>query len=175
MGGGARAPAPRVTRRPGGDPRVPQMTVPPPAIRPATDADVAAIVGIERASFGDPWSEGSFRSMLARGDVQALVAAGPKEVLGYAIAFRVEAEAELANLAVAPTARRAGVGGRLLDELLRILTGGGVTAVYLEVRAGNRAAIELYASRGFAPVGRRTKYYTGPVEDAVVMKRQGGG
>jgi len=38
----------------------------------------------------------------------------------------------------------------------------------LEVRAGNAAAIALYASEGFVPVGRRRRYY-GNGEDALLM------
>ncbi len=40
---------------------------------------------------------------------------------------------------------------------------------HLEVRASNRAAIGLYNSFGFNESGRRQRYYSDPIEDAVLM------
>jgi ribosomal-protein-alanine N-acetyltransferase len=81
-------------------------------------------------------------------------------------------EGEIADIAVDPSARRAGVGGLLLarveDEMARC----GVRALYLEVRESNLAALGLYHGRGFRAVGRRRAYYRHPVEDALVLKRE---
>lgn len=140
-------------------------------IRVATDDDVAVIHRIERACFTDPWSASSFRSMFAHPQVQATVAERDGAVVGYCVAWMVGDEAELANIAVDPSVRRAGVGAQLLDQFLRAADGHGVTATYLEVRAGNAAALRLYESRGFVATGRRKRYYRDPVEDAVVMRR----
>ncbi len=140
-------------------------------IRPATADDIAAILGIERASFGDPWTEKSFRGLLPRPEVLTRVVERAGEVLGYSVTFTAADEAEIANLAVAPAARRQQLGAALLDDLLATLRARGVAVTYLEVREGNAAAQALYASRGFESVGRRTGYYTTPVEDAVVMRR----
>lgn len=142
-----------------------------PQVRAAAIADVPAIVVIERASFGDPWSEASFRGMLAHAGVLARVAERRGRVVGYCIAWLVGDEAELANLAVAPAERRAGIGAHLLDALLAELDARGGTTVYLEVREGNAAARALYESRGFVTHGRRRGYYRAPAEDAVVMRR----
>jgi len=42
--------------------------------------------------------------------------------------------------------------------------------LYLEVRDSNVAARALYASRGFAEIGRRRDYYRRPREDALVLR-----
>jgi ribosomal-protein-alanine N-acetyltransferase len=143
----------------------------PLRIRPADEADVPAIHAIECASFGDPWSERSFRSILGIARVRATVAECEGALVGYCVAWLVGDEAELANLAVAPAARRGGVGATLLDELLAALDPDGVT-VYLEVRESNASAQALYRSRGFTARGRRKGYYARPTEDAVVMRRR---
>jgi ribosomal-protein-alanine N-acetyltransferase len=149
---------------------VPGLTA-PLRIRPARDEDLSAIHAIECASFGDPWSVASFRSMLAQPQVLATVAERGGEILGYGIAWHLADEAEIANLAVAPDARRAGVARALLDDLLAGFAARGGATVYLEVRAGNSAAQALYRSRGFDEVGRRRGYYDAPKEDAIVMRR----
>ncbi len=141
-------------------------------LRPATLGDVATIHAIERASFGDPWSEASFRTLVAERRAIILVAVRDDVLVGYAIAWHYEDEAELANIAVTPSALRTGVGGALLDDLLRALDARGVLTVHLEVRAGNAAARGLYGARGFAVSGRRRGYYSKPDEDAILMKRQ---
>jgi ribosomal-protein-alanine N-acetyltransferase len=141
-------------------------------LRPATAADVARIAEIERASFADPWSAGSFRSVLAHAYAALTVADGPggESVIGYSVIWFVADEAELANLAVAPACRRSGVGGALLDGAIAEARSRGALTVYLEVRDSNEAARGLYRSRGFEEVGRRRQYYRRPVEDAVLMR-----
>ena len=126
---------------------------------------------IEVASFSDPWSVASFRSMLTQPQVIATVAVRGDEVRGYCIAWQLADEAELGNLAVAPDARGAGIGRALLDDLLGVIETRGGATVYLEVRESNVAARALYASRKFEEVGRRKGYYAKPKEDAVILRR----
>lgn len=139
-------------------------------LRDALPDDLGAVVGIERASFGDPWSEGSFRSLLRAPTTRFRVATREGTVVGYAVTTRIGDEAELANLAVDPAARRAGIGATLLDDLLASTDAPPGATVYLEVRASNAPAQALYRSRGFEAVGRRKGYYARPTEDAVVMR-----
>ncbi len=142
-----------------------------PTIRHATIDDVPAIHRIERTSFGDPWNAESFAQMIEHPRVHATVAEVAGAVVGYCVAWVIADEAEVANLAVDPEVRRAGIGGALLDELLRTLDGLGGARVYLEVRDRNLGAQALYRSRGFVASGRRKGYYRKPDEDAVVMRR----
>ncbi len=137
-------------------------------IRAATSADLGAVTGIERASFGDPWSLASFRHHL--GDL-FLVAEQGEGVLGYLIAWRLGPEAEILNVAVTAAARRRRVAQTLLDAALAALAGAGVLRVFLEVRVSNAAARRLYERAGFAEVGRRRGYYHRPHEDALVLAR----
>lgn len=142
----------------------------PVEVRDASVNDLAEIVRIERASFGDPWSEASFRSLLRADSTRFRVATREGVPVGYAVTSRIGEEAELANLAVDPTARRAGIGAILLDDLLASTDAPPGATVYLEVRASNEPAQALYRSRGFEAIGRRKGYYSRPTEDAVVMR-----
>ena len=142
------------------------------SFRAATQADVPAIVEIERTSFGDPWSEETFRDLLRlRQAIFLVVTEGlPESVCGYVIAAVITDEAEVLNLAVAGQSRRRGIGGGLLDAGLGIIRQRGAREVFLEVRESNAAAIALYTSRGFAALSRRARYYRNPVEDALVLR-----
>lgn len=143
----------------------------PVTLRAATEADLPAILSIERIAFTDPWTADAFRSMLGQAHVMTMVAVEAGTVVGYSVSWAVGDEAELANLAVAPARRGEGIGGRLLDHLLETLDARGGANLYLEVRDSNAAAQALYRSRGFTAAGRRKGYYRKPAEDAVVMRR----
>lgn len=158
-------------------------------VRPATPADLDAVVAIERLSFSDPpWSRGSFAALIGDPQVQFLVASMPDPawppggvrsghppeeagvIAGYVVTWTVLDEADLSNLAVAPTFRGRGIGRRLLEAAITGVRRMGVRSLFLEVRESNVVALTLYASRGFAPVGRRRRYYRQPVEDALILQ-----
>lgn len=152
--------------------------------RTVRSADLGAVVEIERACFADPWSPESFESSMEPQRMRFLVAeegegsassnshpSGEPRILGYVVALLLFDEAEIANLAVAPWARRRGIGGLLLDRMSEDLVGGGVQSLYLDVRESNADARALYASRWFEEVGRRRGYYRHPTEDALLLKR----
>ena len=128
------------------------------------------VVEIERESFSDPWTPGAFRSAVDEKRLDFLVAEHAGRVVGYAVAWCVMDEAELANLAVASDARGVGVGAALLDAALALAGEQGAASMHLEVRESNAAARALYASRGFEAVGRRRRYYRAPVEDALILR-----
>jgi ribosomal-protein-alanine N-acetyltransferase len=142
-------------------------------VRAAAEADLAAIHAIECASFGDPWSLEGFRDLVEhpRARLEVAIGAG-NEVLGYAVAWYVADESEIANIAVAPSARRRGVGALLLDRILRAAAEFGAKTVFLEVRESNEAARKLYEAREFEIAGRRVQYYRKPDEDALIMRRK---
>lgn len=143
----------------------------------ARNEDVAAIAAIERRVFSDPWSERAFRDVLAHpamyfACVRERTADGYTSecVRGYVVAWFAGGQGEIANLAVDESARGRGLGSALLDAALDEARGHGTEEVFLEVRSSNVRARELYASRGFAEVGRRRRYYRRPVEDAIILR-----
>ena len=142
----------------------------PLEIRPARPADAAALALVERRCFSDPWSAEAFAIVLRTPHVHPVVAEDDGDIVAYFVGRVVAGEGEILNLAVAPDARRLGFGATLLQHGLRVLSAAGAQEVFLEVRAGNVAAIALYSRRGFRQVGRRARYYNRPVEDALVLR-----
>ncbi len=139
-------------------------------IIPMTAEHLPAVAALEKICFpADPWSEELFREALENPSVAVLLAQrADGAILGYAVLSTVLDEGNLDNIAVAPDARRQGVG----EALLRTLTGFGrehLSCLMLEVRASNTPAIALYEKHGFQAVGRRKNYYDAPKEDAVLM------
>jgi [ribosomal protein S18]-alanine N-acetyltransferase len=142
-----------------------------PQLRPATGADLAAIMRIERASFPtDAWSEAAMRETFATGD--AFVAEDDRGVVGYAavLAPQGSGDADVLTIAVTEASRGEGVGRALLDRMLGTAADRGARRVFLEVRADNPVAQHLYTTRGFRAVGRRPRYYQPDGVDAVVMR-----
>ena len=78
-------------------------------------------------------------------------------------------EFEILNMAVARAYRGQGLGSRLLREALDWAIESGARHAHLEVRASNRAAVRLYQRSGFRQTGCRENYYSGPIEDALVL------
>ncbi len=119
--------------------------------------------------FTDPWSRRDFHECVAS-DTVFLVVEGADGVAGYVVAHDAGEEGEILNLAVAPARRRLGIGRALVEQVLALLADRGVSEVFLEVRASNAAAQALYGALGFREVGRRSRYYRRPIEDAVVLR-----
>lgn len=131
---------------------------------------MAAVHAIELLVFADPWTLGDFRECVTS-EATFLVAETPEGIAGYVVALDAADEGEILNLAVAPGGgRRHGTGRALVEAVLASLQERGVRQVYLEVRESNAAARSLYAAHGFGEVGRRTKYYRRPVEDAIILR-----
>ena len=134
--------------------------------------DLPEIVAIEQAAHPYPWSEAVFEDCLRAG-YRLDGAFDRGRLLGYSVVMRVLDEWHLLNLCVDPASQRRGVGRFLLERVLEAARVDGASCVLLEVRAGNRAAIALYESAGFADIGHRKAYYPAPDgrEDARVMRR----
>jgi [ribosomal protein S18]-alanine N-acetyltransferase len=139
-------------------------------IRPATAADIAALLALERASLtAGHWSGLQYQAIFEPSAPPRLALLEQEEstLLGFLIARPLGAEWELENLVVAAAARRRGLGTRLLHELFGVLRSQGGQALFLEVRESNRAARALYEKCRFVEVNRRKLYYREPLEDAV--------
>lgn len=142
-------------------------------IRPATLDDLGAIMALERASFPtDAWSEPMMREELAAPHNRYFVDELAGRVIGYAglRALSGSRDADVQTIAVAESARGRGRGRALLHALLEEAVARRAREVFLDVRADNPVAQALYASEGFAEVGRRPRYYQPDDVDAVVMR-----
>ena len=130
----------------------------------ATAADIAPVEAIMATAFdprfGEAWTRAQVLGMLSMPGVWLTLARMDEAAVGFALCRGILDEAELLLLAVAPPARRRGVGGALLRGVIAEARGRGMAKLHLEVRAGN-GAIALYSAAGFAKSGERRNYYRG--------------
>ncbi len=91
------------------------------------------------------------------------------DLVGYMCYWLVFDELRLMNLAVEPSIRRRGIASDLIRYMLSVGRESGAVRAVLEVRASNVAALSLYERVGFRQVALRRRYYTDPVEDAVLL------
>ncbi|WP_167202400.1 ribosomal protein S18-alanine N-acetyltransferase [Actinomyces respiraculi] len=120
---------------------------------------------------GDGADDGAGTADGADGD-HAAREPGGAGLVGYAGLWYGDGrgDADLLTIATVPAARRRGVAALMLEHLLARARGQGCEHVLLEVRASNTGAQALYARHGFEVLGVRRRYYTGPEEDALVMR-----
>ena len=138
-------------------------------IRPASTADIPAILALERlAATAAHWSPQQYESALDSAIREILLAEEASVVQGFLIGRRVDTEWEIENVAVAGAARRKGLGSKLIEAFLNLARSRGAQSVFLEVRESNRAARLLYEKSAFVANGRRKRYYRDPEEDAVL-------
>lgn len=137
--------------------------------RAMTPEDVPYISRLEEETFSMPWSPESFIQMITKEDTRYYVAEEDGHLLGGCGLWMVAGEGNITNVAVAPKARRRGVGTGLLNYLMMEGDREGVTAYTLEVRVSNEAAIRMYEKLGFSSEGIRPNFYEKPTEDAMIM------
>lgn len=148
-------------------------------IRPMEMDDLPQVYRIELNSFTLPWPFNSYVHELTNSQVSRCFVAATadsadrKKILGMIVIYLIEDEAHIATFAVAPESRHQGIGWRLLLHSLRETCKEGATYAFLEVRAGNLNAIDLYKKFGFEAVGTRKAYYADNHEDAILMNLNG--
>lgn len=142
-------------------------------LRPMREADLDAVMEIERRAYPFPWTHGIFRDCL-RADYPAWILHEGDRILGYGVLSIAAGEAHVLNLCIDPAGQGRGRGRRLLRALLKLAAGQGAQRVFLEVRPSNPQAIALYHDEGFNEIGRRPRYYPSHAgrEDAIVMAKE---
>ena len=152
-------------------------------IREMAFDDISQVAAIERENSLTPWDENGLLTYLLRNDTIFLVASDPFEgaetadddsyvephIYGYIGLLMVPFESDILNITVRHETRRTGIGTRLLTEIMARCPEHGVSVIHLEVRESGAAARSLYRKLGFTEDGIRKRYYTDPVEDAVLM------
>lgn len=142
-------------------------------LRPATEADLQAIMELEKSSFGnDAWAKPTMRAELVAPHTFYLVACLNEKVVGYAGLSKVKSSssADIQTIAVDQTQRRHGIGRELMQRLIAQAIQLGANELYLEVREDKPAPQKLYESLGFEAIDRRENYYQPDGVAAIVMR-----
>jgi len=142
-------------------------------LRFAEASDVETLHALHAAAFDAPWPAAEIeRLMRIMGGFAVLAEdAAPQ---GFILTRTVADEAEILTLAVAPDARRRGIGRALVEAAAQEAARRGARSFFLEVAEDNPAALALYEDVGFQAVGLRRAYYArpgAPPADALVLRR----
>jgi [ribosomal protein S18]-alanine N-acetyltransferase len=113
------------------------------------------------------WSEKSLGETLSGGI--GWVAEAQGGIAGFLVGRVAADEFEILNVAVKTALRRKGIATRLVSCATDHARASGARNAFLEVRASNAGAIGFYSRMRFLQCGRRPNYYSGPVEDAVML------
>jgi len=139
-------------------------------IRKMTLTDLEQVIAIDQASFSLPWPERSFRFELTDNTAsRSWVAELHGRIVGMVVLWLLVDEAHIATFATHPDFRQRGIGKRLLVHALAAVRAEGAHRSFLEVRAANTLAQEMYRKFGFVEEGRRPHYYKDNGEDAILM------
>jgi len=131
--------------------------------------DLDRVSQIENECFSTPWSRAAFEKMIENDAAIYLVAECDGKVVGNCGIITVLNEGDICNVAVDSNYRKLGIASKLVSKIMELATvKKNVTEFTLEVRAGNRPAIKLYENLGFLAEGIRPRFYTDPVEDAII-------
>lgn len=150
-------------------------------IRPLASADADALLALQSACPElAQWSKRDYEELTQHamvGWVASPQSASPSSearrlISGFLTARRAADELEVLNLCVTPAERCQGIGRALLQTALAWAAEHHARRAFLEVRASNQPAIRFYRSFGFEQTGRRPKYYSAPVEDALQLEAQ---
>lgn len=131
-------------------------------------AHLPAIAALEREAFSHPWSEKALELLCTDAAIGFVVMDGARAA-AYGGMMCVAGEGQITNIATSPDYRRRGLGAAVLAALLEKARELGLTEISLEARESNTPAIALYEKFGFFVAGKRPRFYTDPVETALVM------
>ena len=139
-------------------------------IRRADESDLTAVLAIEEKSFMTAWSEDLFRHELYNPISRFYILEKERQIVGYIVLWIITDESHIANIAIHPKFRSAGLGGKLLNFAFEIAHRNGAKTISLEVNEHNTVARRLYEKYRFVVTGRRPHYYENK-DDALILTR----
>lgn len=142
------------------------------SIREMKYEDLDAIIEIENSSFSVPWSRHAFEGELLNRMALYKCLEFNGKVVAYVGVWKVYNEGHITNVAVLPGYRGLGLSKILLSNLFETCSNNNIDKLSLEVRKSNEVAINLYKQLGFVSAGVRPRYYSKPVEDAIIMWKE---
>jgi ribosomal-protein-alanine N-acetyltransferase len=134
-------------------------------------SDLNEVMEIEKTSFKLPWKKAFFLYDMNRPHAFCLVAKENSRLVGYLIAWKIEEQLHLANIAAHPDERRKGIGSQLLKTILEIGKEVNCNNIFLEVRESNIPAQNFYRKFGFVHTITQKQYYHDG-EDALILEKE---
>ena len=135
--------------------------------------DLESVMLVEVRAYEYPWTKGIFIDCL-RANCECWVYERQDALIGHAVLSVGAGEAHLLNVCVSPEHQGHGAGRVLVQHIVERARARAAEIVFLEVRASNAVAAQLYESVGFNEIGKRRNYYPSRrgQEDARVLALQ---
>lgn len=115
-----------------------------------------------------PWTKEQIASDLNQENTDYFLLSENQHLVGFLAIQDLFGEIELTNIAIAKSFQGKGLSHLLMQHIDEM-----TQPIFLEVRVSNQKSQNLYRQHGFKPMGRRKNYYHNPIEDALIMKRDG--
>ncbi len=144
-------------------------------VEPATTRTIEELLRIERECFtAEAYTREHILRLLKSPNAVTFLARIDSDVAGFVIGM-VEGRGttkigHIVTIDVAVKHRRKGIGLALLKEMERAFMKRNIGVVYLEVRADNQAARELYRKRGYKETKELENYYSSGVNALRLVK-----
>lgn len=147
------------------------------SMRDMRTEDLTQVLLIERNAQISPWSRLSFEESLTK-QYRCRVLEVNNEIIAYHVVCPVADELHILNVVTAMQLQGLGLSHRLMHDILQIAETQALKKIFLEVRASNTIAQNLYLQWQFKQISIRKAYYRSSSvidserEDALVFMRQ---
>ena len=132
--------------------------------------DMNEVLSIEQGSFEYPWTEEEFICCLRIRNCIGTVATIDKKIVGFMIYELHKSMLRILNFAVAPEARRNGIGRQMVQRLVDKLFQQRRTHLIAEIRETNLFGQLFFSACGFNAVDVLRNHYEDSNEDCYVMR-----
>ena len=140
--------------------------------------EIPSVLSIEEQNSDYPWSQDQFTTSIENSNNLCYGLSLNGRTIGYLVAMLAVDTADILNIGIDSDFKRQGYGTGLLNHLIEELRKRHIGEILLEVRAGNKSAIQFYKKQGFEEISVRKNYYTknsknqSQREDGIIMSIQ---
>jgi len=134
------------------------------------------VLSIEERNSDYPWTQLQFTTSIENSNNLCYSLSLKGKTIGYLIAMLSIDSADIHNIGIDPDFQRQGHGTALLNYLIKELRKRDIHEILLEVRVGNKSAIQFYKKQGFKEISVRKDYYMNNSnnrsqrEDGIIMR-----
>ena len=143
-----------------------------------TPVEIQSVLSIEEHNSDYPWSQDQFTTSIENSNNLCYCLSFNGRTIGYLIAMLDLDSADILNIGIDVNFKTQGHGTALLNHFIEELRKRDIGEILLEVRAGNKSAIQFYKKQGFEEISVRKNYYTknsknqSQREDGIIMSIQ---
>ena len=124
-----------------------------------TSIEIPSVLFIEEQNSDYPWTQLQFTTSIENSNNLSYCLSLKGKTIGYLIAMLTLDTADILNIGIESNFKRQGHGTALLNHFIGDLRKRNISEILLEVRAGNKSAIQFYKKQGFEKISVRKNYY----------------